>query len=324
MANHSHDERADRYTENNARLRAQLDDMVKQRDEANKLLFEAGKYAGQLNLERDRLRAELIDAQKEEETARRQRNHLTEEVIKLDQALVALRIDNEQHVQQNVDTIMTMNQMRFEGGLIVHALDCAIQLNEQLFIFLPEGTVMPNAVASCRHLFTEAMRALGHRKEAWTQAGNTSSSASPEPAPSTASMPSTSSSTPSEPTAGSLSSSPTSPTDQPTPSPSSSEQSVPSASDQSERAASAPPSESEMLVRGNRALAIAGYNIAELQTAGAALTAALNQALLLVDQLIAEMRRGNVTPSGVAVVAKARLDQEIRKVLALKSHGGLQ
>jgi hypothetical protein len=246
-----------------------------------------------LRKENDKLRNEIDQLKTEHAEFAYETGKRHGEQMKLDDEIMdANRELREKLMDANREWRETILELRAGGALVVHALDCAIAFNEQLFVFLPQGTVMPQAIVACQHQFSEAMRAIGHTRQTWPlNPGNT---------PATSTIPSTetlSSSTSLEPTAGSLSPSP---------------------------ATSPSSSESETLVRANRALAIAGYNIAELQEAGAALTATLNQALLLVDRLIEEMRRAGTVPSGLAVVAKARLDQEMRKVLALKERGGMQ
>jgi hypothetical protein len=61
--------------------------------------------------------------------------------------------------------IHELGEIKSNGGLVVHALDCALALTEQLFIFLPEGTSLPSAVATCKHNLDAAMTKL-HRPPA--------------------------------------------------------------------------------------------------------------------------------------------------------------
>jgi hypothetical protein len=43
---------------------------------------------------------------------------------------------------------------------VVHALDSALQLVEALIAFLPEGTALPEGVATAKHALDRAMREL--------------------------------------------------------------------------------------------------------------------------------------------------------------------
>lgn len=59
------------------------------------------------------------------------------------------------------DSVDTIARMASQGGLIVHALNCAMQLTEALIAYMPEGTVLPESVSTCKHALDEAMQALG-------------------------------------------------------------------------------------------------------------------------------------------------------------------
>jgi hypothetical protein len=67
--------------------------------------------------------------------------------------------------------------------------------------------------------------------------------------------------------------------------------------------------------RLNTALTIAGQNIVTLNDQRAALTGALNEGLLLLEALMGEMRAKGFEPSAPVVVAKARFDQAMRRLL---------
>jgi hypothetical protein len=54
-------------------------------------------------------------------------------------------------------TIHEIGEIKENAGLVVHALDCALALTEQLFIYLPQGTILPEAVSACKHSLDLAM-----------------------------------------------------------------------------------------------------------------------------------------------------------------------
>ena len=69
------------------------------------------------------------------------------------------------------------------------------------------------------------------------------------------------------------------------------------------------------LAQKQRSFVISCSNLAEMNDRLAKVIAALNSAMVLTDRLMAEMRDGGATPSGVAVAAKATFDQAMRKLL---------
>jgi hypothetical protein len=77
-------------------------------------------------------------------------NALVEHALKQKAEIADLKIENE--------------ALRNGSALIVHALDCAIQFTEALFIYLPEGTVLPEAVSTCKYALDQAMHAIKERK----------------------------------------------------------------------------------------------------------------------------------------------------------------
>jgi hypothetical protein len=199
--------------------------------------------------------------------------------------------------------------MQREGGLVVHALDRALQLAEQLYIFLPPGTVMPDAVATCKYALDDAMHAIGQKRanigrEPWNS-GNTPAFASPTPTPSATS------STPSAAPAGSSSpSSPPAPkASAPPPSPSASDPS------QQQSPLQAELGELSELQRLGNALFIAGQNIVKLTEQRDKVTATLNAALVLVQAMMTNLRVRGVEPDPIVVTRKAQLDQTMRVLL---------
>jgi hypothetical protein len=73
-----------------------------------------------------------------------------------------------------------------------------------------------------------------------------------------------------------------------------------------------PPDDPERL---KMALKIAAENIGALADHNAHLTAALNKAMRMIDLLLDDLRHHGITPSGMSVVAKATLDQEMERLL---------
>lgn len=69
------------------------------------------------------------------------------------------------------------------------------------------------------------------------------------------------------------------------------------------------------LARIQTAYRIACMNIAELNDQRQKLTSALNAAVLLLDQLLAEMRDKGVTPSPQIIAFKAGFDKGMRELL---------
>jgi hypothetical protein len=63
------------------------------------------------------------------------------------------------------------------------------------------------------------------------------------------------------------------------------------------------------------ALKIASENIGRLAHQRTQLTSALNTALILVEQLMSDLRHKGINPSGQSVVAKATLDQAMERLL---------
>jgi FtsZ-binding cell division protein ZapB len=51
-------------------------------------------------------------------------------------------------------------QIRQDAAMILHALDAALQWGEALFMFLPQGTVLPEGVKTAKGALDEAMTAL--------------------------------------------------------------------------------------------------------------------------------------------------------------------
>jgi Tfp pilus assembly protein PilO len=72
------------------------------------------------------------------------------------------------------------------------------------------------------------------------------------------------------------------------------------------------------IARVRKSFQIACINVVALTDQRTALTAALDRATLLLDQLLTEMRLANVTPSSGVIFHKAGLDQAMHKLLALK------
>lgn len=68
--------------------------------------------------------------------------------------------------------------------------------------------------------------------------------------------------------------------------------------------------------RWKQAHTIACENIAQLNDQRASLMEVLTHGLLLLDQLLTEMRLANVTPSSPIIVSKAEFDKAMRKLLA--------
>jgi hypothetical protein len=75
------------------------------------------------------------------------------------------------------------------------------------------------------------------------------------------------------------------------------------------------PMESDDPERLKMALKIAAENIGVLADHNAHLTAALNTAMHMINLLMDDLRHHDVTPSGMSVVAKATLDQEMERLL---------
>ena len=67
--------------------------------------------------------------------------------------------------------------------------------------------------------------------------------------------------------------------------------------------------------RWKRAHDIACQNIADLHTHNSKITDAIAQALLLIDQLLTEMRLANVTPSAGVIFTKAEFDRRMKVLL---------
>jgi hypothetical protein len=67
------------------------------------------------------------------------------------------------------------------------------------------------------------------------------------------------------------------------------------------------------------ALKIAAENIGHLADHNAHLTAALNKAMHMINLLMDDLRHNNIIPSGMSVVAKATLDQEMERLLRRRS-----
>lgn len=64
-------------------------------------------------------------------------------------------------------TALVMNELtrcRSEAALVVHALDCAIQLIEMLIAFMPDGTVLHPNVATAKGALDRAMGAIRGEK----------------------------------------------------------------------------------------------------------------------------------------------------------------
>jgi hypothetical protein len=59
--------------------------------------------------------------------------------------------------QELYKTIHEIGEIKANAGLVVHALDCALALTEQLFIFLPEGTALPGGITTCKHSLDAAL-----------------------------------------------------------------------------------------------------------------------------------------------------------------------
>lgn len=76
-----------------------------------------------------------------------------------------------------------------------------------------------------------------------------------------------------------------------------------------------PVEQSDDLVRVKRAYTIACLNLADLNDHSQRLTAALDGALMLIDNLLKEMRSANVRPSPAIVSFKAGFDQGMRELL---------
>jgi hypothetical protein len=53
-----------------------------------------------------------------------------------------------------------LTKTREDAAKVIHALDCAIQLIEALIAFLPDGTVLPEGVATAKHALDHAMKEL--------------------------------------------------------------------------------------------------------------------------------------------------------------------
>ena len=73
--------------------------------------------------------------------------------------------------------------------------------------------------------------------------------------------------------------------------------------------------EEEEITRLKKSFQTACANIAALNDQRQALTAALDTATLLLDQLLTEMRLANVTPSQGIIFTKAAYDQAMQKLL---------
>lgn len=67
--------------------------------------------------------------------------------------------------------------------------------------------------------------------------------------------------------------------------------------------------------RWKRAHQIACANIAELSSQRAQVVAALTQAILLLDQLMTEMRLANLAPSAGLIFTKAEFDRKMKTLL---------
>lgn len=76
-----------------------------------------------------------------------------------------------------------------------------------------------------------------------------------------------------------------------------------------------PVEQSDDLVRIKRAYQIACLNLTELGEQRTKLTNALNSAMLLLDQLMMEMRNKGVVPSPQIISFKAGFDKGIRELL---------
>jgi hypothetical protein len=70
------------------------------------------------------------------------------------------------------------------------------------------------------------------------------------------------------------------------------------------------------IARLEKAAEVASYNIIELSAQRDMLAKSLGGALDLVNHLMADLRHAGVTPTMPAVVAKAKLDVEMRALLA--------
>jgi len=55
-------------------------------------------------------------------------------------------------------------QLRHDSAQVVYALDCALQLVECLIAWIPEGTVLPEGVVTCKYRLDKAMEPIKGRK----------------------------------------------------------------------------------------------------------------------------------------------------------------
>ena len=53
-----------------------------------------------------------------------------------------------------------LKKLQEGAGMVVHALNCAVQLTEALIAYMPEGSPMHPDVARCKNELDHAMRAI--------------------------------------------------------------------------------------------------------------------------------------------------------------------
>jgi hypothetical protein len=135
MANHKDWELADLHTSETARLRK----------DNERLLVEIKRLASLC----DSFGVDAINDEAKIEELRREIGYLMEQ--------------NSEIKREHNEAGVTLEAMRAQGALIVHALDCAIRWAEALFAFWPAGTPMHPDVGACKHQLDEAMSKIGAR-----------------------------------------------------------------------------------------------------------------------------------------------------------------
>lgn len=88
-------------------------------------------------------------------------------ILELEERIDQLR--NASELYEVTQTLLNkeLGKTRHDAGLVVHALDCAIALIEQLILFLPDGSPVPDGVATCKAALDRAMSAVtGKRRVA--------------------------------------------------------------------------------------------------------------------------------------------------------------
>lgn len=91
-------------------------------------------------------------------------------IEQLEDKIDQLKRENEQaktmmldYSQKHIEAHRELEKTRIDAGMVVHALNCAVQLIEALIAFTPHGSVVHPNVATCKTALDNAMHAITGR-----------------------------------------------------------------------------------------------------------------------------------------------------------------